>query len=71
VITPADAAARPMAPPPDVQGRPSARRSAGALPYQPSVNGRGRLAEAVRTIDEGAAILAAARSDRVGRRRRG
>jgi hypothetical protein len=71
VILPADAAARPVALP-DVQRRPSAR-FASALPYRPSADGRGRLAEAVRTIDEGAAILAETRrtSGRVGTRRHG
>jgi len=62
VIVPAEAAARS-----EVRGRAAARpvrsvRSAGALPpgrSQPS--GRRGLAEAVRTIEEGAAILAAGR----------
>jgi hypothetical protein len=53
--------------PSDVRGRALARpvRSAGALPSgrsQPS-GGRRGLAEAVRTIEEGAAILAAVRRD--------
>ncbi|HKG01836.1 MAG TPA: hypothetical protein VKB03_01535 [Conexibacter sp.] len=59
VIVPAEVAARSEA-----RGRAAARpaRSAGALPpgrSQPS--GRRGLAEAVRTIEEGAAILAAGR----------
>jgi hypothetical protein len=74
VIVPAHVAARPAAPP-DVQGRPSPR-SARALPSRASSGDHGRLAEAVRTIDEGAAILAEARrtaarhANRNGGRRR-
>jgi hypothetical protein len=58
VIAPADARTRSSAPL-DVQARRSAR-SAGALPVRLGT-GHGGLAEAVRTIDEGAAILAEAR----------
>jgi hypothetical protein len=63
VIVPADVTARWPAPP-DVQGRTSARsdRAAGTSPPARSdAGGRRSLAEAVRTIDEGAAILAEAR----------
>lgn len=66
VIVPADMAAR-LSAAPGVQRRPSTR-SAGALPYEPSADGHGRLAEAVRTIDEGAAILAQARRTAAARR---
>jgi hypothetical protein len=59
VIVPAEVTARPSAPP-DVQGRPSAR-SARPLPEGSATSGRRGLAEAVRTLDEGAAILAEAR----------
>ena len=54
VVVPADVA------PPSSAARARARPSSDRSPA-PSVAGRGRLAEAVRTIDEGAAILAEAR----------
>jgi hypothetical protein len=73
VIAPADVTARWSAPP-DVQGRTSVRsaQAAGTSPRTRSeAGGRRSLAEAVRTIDEGAAILAEARrtasSGRTGR----
>jgi len=70
VVVPAEVTEQSSAPF-DVQGRATARpvRSARALPpgrSQPS--GRRGLAEAARTIEEGAAILAAVRRDGVSRR---
>jgi hypothetical protein len=59
VVLPADVTA-PFSAPPDMRTRPSVR-SAGALPARSAASGRRGLAEAVRTIDEGAAILAEAR----------
>lgn len=62
LITPADVTARSS--PPDVEGHASARsaRSGGQLPAARSAaRGSRGLAEAVRLIDEGAAILAEVR----------
>jgi hypothetical protein len=73
VIVPADVTARWSAPA-DVQGRTSARsaRSAGTSPPARSgASGRRGLADAVRTIDEGAAILAEARRRTASPDRRG
>jgi hypothetical protein len=60
VVVPADVTAHWSAPP-DVQGHASARPAGTSPPARSEAGGRRGLAEAVRTIDEGAAILAEAR----------
>jgi hypothetical protein len=60
VVVPADVAA-PTSPPGDRPGRPSTQ-AAGIAPPRSGPIGGG-LAEAIRSINEGAAILAQARSD--------
>jgi hypothetical protein len=62
VITPADVTTQPSAPPDAQRGVSSPSRAARiSLPTHSEPSGRRGLAEAVQTIDEGAAILAEAR----------